>query len=154
MKCRNGTAAPTRLKHRALTAPTWEGDEYLRVEQGRRMVCGVKIQGPEWVHAFSRWSLRIEFQFMDEPGTVSLFINLGANRERPTIGGRRSNYYKYWTLAKGGPPRKHEVMNYDIFVGKCFWALVEDCVNDSTGKAKHADEIYSKIVDLVELIKP
>ena len=130
----------------------WERDDYPRVDCGRRMVRGHEIQGPEWVRAFSRWSLRIEFHMMDELGTVSLFVNLGSNRERPTVGGRRSRFYRYWTLANGGPPRKHQCMNYDIFLGKCFWARIEDCSKDSEGRLKPDRERYSRIVDLEELI--
>jgi len=45
-------------------------------------------------------------------------------------------------------------MNYDVFIGKCFWAKVEDCVKDSAGKDKEDYDVYSRIVDLVELIAP
>ena len=34
---------------------------------------------------FPRWSLRIEFHLMDGPGTVSLFVNLGNDRENPVV---------------------------------------------------------------------
>ena len=142
-------------KSRSIALPphlVWEQDDYPRVDCGRRMVRAHRIQGPEWVRAFSRWSLRIEFHLMDELGTVSLFLNLGTNRERPTVGGRRSRFYRYWTMANGGPPRKHELMTYDIFVGKCFWARIEDCAKDSEGRPKLDDEKYSRIVDLEELI--
>src|SRR6185369_17784750 len=120
----------------------WERDDYPRVDCGRRMVRGHEIQGPEWVRAFSRWSLRIEFHMMDELGTVSLFVNLGTNRDRPTVGGRRSNYYRFWTMANGTPPRKGEAMHYDIFIGKCFWALVENSVTDNAGRQKPEHDVY------------
>jgi len=153
---------PTRTKRNAakrrsdpvVLAPTWEQDAYPRIDGGRRMVRAHLIHGPEWVRSFSRWSLRIEFHLMDEPGTVSLFVNLGTDRERPTVGGRKSKFYRYWTLANGEPPRKHQTMNYDVFIGKCFWAKVEDCVKDSAGKDKEDYDVYSRIVDLVELIAP
>ena len=132
--------------------PVSERDDYPRVDCGRRMVRAHKIQGPEWVRAFSRWSLRIEFHLMDESGTVSLFVNLGNCREKPIVGGRRSKFYRYWTMAIGGPPRKHEVMNYNIFMDKCFWARIEDCSKDSEGRPKLDEEKYSRIVDLEELI--
>ena len=43
-------------------------------------------------------------------------------------------------------------MNYEIFLGKCFWARIEDCSKDSEGRPKLEDEKYSRIVDLEELI--
>jgi hypothetical protein len=147
--------APSLQKSRPAAIPpllVWEQDDYPRVDGGLRMVRAHKIQGPEWVRAFSRWSLRIEFHLMDERGTVSLFLNLGTDRERPTVGGRKSRFYRFWTLANGGPPRKHEVMNYEIFLGKCFWARIEDCTKDSEGRPKLDGEKYSRIVDLEELI--
>lgn len=133
-------------------APTWDRDEYQRVDGGRRMVRAQKIHGPQWVRAFSRWSLRIEFFLMDEPGVVSLFVNLGSNREKPSVGGRHSRFYRFWTLANGGPPRRGETMDFNIFLDKCFWARIDDSLVDHTGKQKSENEIYSRIVDLEEVI--
>ena len=155
---RHANHTPTMLLHardqndRVVPVPTWEHDEYPRIDCGRRMVRACGVQGPEWVRAFSRWSLRIEFHLMDEPGIVSLFLNLGSNREKPTIGGRKSKYFRYWTLANGGAPRKHEPMHWDIFLDKCFWAQVEDCKKDSEGRDKEDYNVYSRIVCLEELI--
>src|SRR5882757_4118149 len=70
------------------SAPTlvWEGVEYPRMEPGRYLVRGSKVQGPEWVRAFSRWSLRVEFATVHEPGGVSAFFNLGNDRAKQYIG--------------------------------------------------------------------
>ena len=118
------------------------------------MVRAHKIQGPEWVKAFSRWSLRMEFHLMDEPGIVSLFLNLGSNRDRPTVDGRKSNFYRYWTLANGGPPKRGQQMRWEVFLDKCFWARVDDCLKDSEGREKQDYDVYSRIVALEELITP
>jgi hypothetical protein len=93
-------------------APTlvWEGVEYPRMEPGRYLVRGLKVQGPEWVRAFSRWSIRIEFATVHEPGGVSAFFNLGSDRLKQYIG-RQSKYFQAWTLANGGLPRKGEQMS-------------------------------------------
>jgi len=153
MKVEARALSPQKSRPMAIPQPpVWEQDDYPRVDCGRRMVRAHKIQGPEWVRGFSRWSLRIEFHLMDEPGTVSLFVNLGNDREKPTVPGRKSRFYRYWTMANGGPPRKHEVMNYDIFMDKCFWARIEDCAKNSEGRLKPDRERYSRIVDLEELI--
>ena len=88
----------------AVKPPTWDGEEYPRIDGGLRMVRAHKIQGPQWVKAYGRWSLRIEFHTMDERGTVSLFLNLGTNRKQPKVPGRKSNFYRYWTLASKRRP--------------------------------------------------
>jgi len=62
------------------------------------------------VRAFSRWSIRIEFATVHEPGGVSAFFNLGSDRLKQYIG-RQSKYFQAWTLANGGLPRKGEQMS-------------------------------------------
>jgi hypothetical protein len=80
------------------------------MEPGRYLVRGLKVQGPEWVRAFSRWSICIEFATVHEPGGVSAFFNLGSDRLKQYIG-RQSKYFQAWTLANGGLPRKGEQMS-------------------------------------------
>jgi hypothetical protein len=60
----------------------WQGAEYPLMDAGRYLVRGLKVQGPEWVRAFSRWSIRIEFGTVHEPGVVSAFFNLGKDRTK------------------------------------------------------------------------
>ncbi len=139
-------------RQRVVTPPTWDREDYPRIDGGLRMVRAHKIQGPEWVIAYGRWSLRIEFHTMDEPGTVSLFLNLGTVRKNPKVPGRKSNFYRYWTLANGGPPKRGQTMHWDVFLDKCFWARVEDCKEDSQGHEKEEYDVYSRIVDLEKLI--
>jgi len=85
------------------------------MEPGRYLVRGLKVQGPEWVRAFSRWSLRVEFATVHEPGAVSAFFNFGSDRLKQYIG-RQSKYFHAWTIANGGPPRKGEQMSPDVFL--------------------------------------
>ena len=133
--------------------PVWDGKEYQRHEEGERLIQVRKIQGPEWVRSYSRWSIRLECCLTDEPGEVSYFMNMGNDREGPRAG-RHSNYYKAWTLANGGPPRKGEAMDPKIFLDKFFRAQVTDCKKDSNDKDKPKGDVYSHITELRELVSP
>jgi hypothetical protein len=132
-------------------APVWTKDAYERISGGERLVRVIALQGPEWVRAYSRWSLRIECCTMDELGTVSAFVNLGSNRERFEFGGRKSKYYRWWCIANDAPPRKGETMHWSVFMDKCFWASISDVENDDKGKSKPEIEIYSTITDFLRL---
>lgn len=145
---RNGSGS------RTPALPVWEPPEYPKHHGGQRMVCFHEVQGPEWLHSFKRWSLRLGGHFMDEPGDVSFFLNMG-NSEFPSPGrSGESKFFQAWTLANDGPPRRGQQMDPDIFVGKCFIARVEDCTHDSKGRPKCTDEVYSRITELIRRIGP
>jgi hypothetical protein len=132
----------------------WEGADYPRMEPGRHLVRGLKVQGPEWVRAFSRWSIRIEFATVHEPGGVSAFFNLGSDRTKQHIG-RQSKYFQAWTLANGGMPQKGEQMSPDVFLdGQFFWVTVEDCLRKTDGTEKADAEVYSRIVKFHSVERP
>jgi hypothetical protein len=137
-------------------APTlvWEGVEYPRMEPGRYLVRGLKVQGPQWVRAFSRWCLRVEFATVHEPGGVSAFFNLGSDRLKQYIG-RQSKYFQAWTLANGGLPRKGEQMSPDVFLdGQFFWVTVEDSSRKTDGTEKVDAEVYSRITKFHSAERP
>jgi hypothetical protein len=139
---------------RVPTAPVWSPREYPKHDPGLRMVCFYEIQGPEWLHSYQRWSLRVGGHFMDEPGDVSFFLNMGSG-ESPSAGKNgESKFYLAWTMANDGPPRRGQVMNPDIFLGKCFMARVEDSTHNSKGGRKNEDEVYSRITELFKRIGP
>lgn len=130
---------------------TWRGAEYPRIEPGRYLVCGLKHQGPDWVRAFRRWSIRIEFTFAHEPGSASAFFNMGSDPLGPRIG-RQSKYFKAWTLANGELPRKGQEMTPDVFFdGQLFTVSIEDARYDGEGNAKSDAEIYSRITAFHEV---
>jgi hypothetical protein len=132
----------------------WHGAEYPRLEPGRYVVRGVKIQGPEWVRAFSRWSLRIEFATVHQDGCVSAFFNLGSSRDKHHIG-RQSKYFRAWTLANGDLPRKGQAMSPDVFLdGQFFDVTVEDAGRNTDGTQKSEAEIYSRIVEFHSVTRP
>jgi hypothetical protein len=80
-------------------------------------------------------------------------MNMSNDPKRPQVG-RHSNYYKSWTLANGGPPKKGEEMDPRIFLGKFFRARIEDCKKDSDDKDKPQGDVYSHITELFELVVP
>ncbi len=131
---------------------TWSGVTYTRVPPGIYDVCAVAVQGPEWCRAFRRWSLRLEFSLLSEDGTVSRFFNMGSNPEKPHIG-RKSLYFKWWVAANGDLPWRGQKMTPDVFFdGTIFKVSIEDACIDDDKKAKHHSEVYSRVVELKEVV--
>jgi hypothetical protein len=115
------------------------------------MVRVVELQGPEWVRAYRRWSLRPECIVVDEGISLSAFFNLGNNPEGPSTPGRQSRYFQAWVMANGEPPQKGEPLDWNIFLGKYFTAEVADCTRDSKDREKCEGQIYSRITEFVRL---
>jgi hypothetical protein len=109
----------------------------------------VEVQGPEWVRAFQRWSLRIGCAGLHDAVSLSLFLNLAGDRDAPSVPGRQSKFYKHWTMANGAQPRKGQVMDLSIFMDKYFMAEVEQATKDAKGEEKGEGEIYSRIVRFI-----
>jgi hypothetical protein len=138
-----------RIVSKAQKAPAlvWQGAEYPRIEPGRYWVRGVKIQGPEWVRKYQRWSLRAEFALVHEPGNASAFFNMGNNPSGPHIG-RQSRYWKAWTMANSGLPHRGQEMSPEVFLqGQFFQVSIEEATQDSSGKVKADAEVYSRITE-------
>ena len=132
-----------------LEGMVWRGPDYPLLESGTYVVRAVKVQGPEWVRSFCRWSLRIEFALTTEPGFISAFFNFGNDKTAKRIG-RQSRYFKAWTVANGELPKRGELMSPDAFLnGQFFEVLVEKCDRDSAGNAKPEAEVYSRVTKIL-----
>jgi hypothetical protein len=130
----------------------WTGADYPMLEPGNYLVCGVKVQGPEWLKRYRRWSIRIEFALAHEPGTVSKFFNMGTDPAGPTPGGKHSDYCKAWTLANGELPRRGEKMSPERFLdGQFFRVQVDTVKRGDDGNEKPEAEFYSRIVKFVSV---
>ncbi len=147
---------PHAASERTSPVVVWKGKEYQRLDQGLREVRVIEVQGPEWVRSYHRWSLRVGCCTTDEPGEVSAFFNLGNDPKAPCMGkGRQSRIYRLVALANDGPPRPGQAIDFkELLLGKFFLVRIDDCANDSSGKAKADGEIYSKITEFVKLSGP
>ena len=83
---------------------SWTGATYTRVALGVYSVVGRKSQGPEWVRRYQRWSLRIEFELLDDSQLASRFFNLGNDPKRYHIGQIRS-------ISNGGRQRTVNILS-------------------------------------------
>jgi hypothetical protein len=107
-----------------------------------------------WLRRYRRWSLRIEFELLDDCQRVSRFFNFGANPEKPESR-RGSHYFKWWTAANGELPRRGQSMSPEVFFeGQVFRVSVEDASNDGEQQAKEDSEIYSRVTLLHEVSRP
>lgn len=134
-------------KPREAPIPIWNGPEYKRVRPGRYSAVAVRVQGPEWLRQYRRWSLLVEFELLGESDPVRLvaFFNMGDDRQvrNPR---RQSRFFKAWVLANGELPRKGQPMDPKIFMdGQVYEIEVADCSADSDEGQKTDGEIYSKV---------
>lgn len=125
--------------------PTWDGPEYARVSPGRYEAVATRIQGPEWVRRFRRWSFIVEFELLCESKRVCAFFNMGTNPEKPHAG-PQSRYFHAWTIANGERPRKKQKLDPGVFLdGQIFRVEVEDSRADAEGQQKDDSLIYSRV---------
>ena len=130
----------------------WQGDTYARVPPGiYRAVC-TGWQGPQWVRAFRRWSIRLNFALLGCEADVSGFLNLGNDPKRKSFG-RRSNYYKLWCQANGEAPCKGQRMLRDTFIepGLLYTLHVGDANKDEHQAEKADALVYSKAMRILRV---
>jgi len=137
------------------TGLTWQGEDLPRVSPGDYQAVCIGWQGPEWVRAFRRWSLRLEFSLMTGEGTVSAFFNMGDDAAKPRIG-RRSRLYAAWSLANGEAPRKGQQMAWATFTDPSLLYLVRvaDSTKDGKDTAKPDALIYSRVTEILKTERP
>lgn len=144
----------TRTQEPAADGPdlVWQGDTYARVPPGIYQATCTGWQGPEWVLAFQRWSLRLNFTLIDDLSQVSAFLNLGKDRKRKSCG-RRSKFFKAWSQANGETPRKGQRMTCSAFTepGLLYTVRVGDSVKDETQRAKPDVLVYSKVMEIIRV---
>ena len=80
--------------------------------------------------------------------TIYGFLNLGDGERCP---GRRSRYWKAWTAANEGPPRRGQTMTARVFTGKWFKVAVADITHDAEKSEHSPAEIYSTVREILEL---
>ena len=127
----------------------WQGAEYPVLEAGVYIARAIRVQGPEWVRSYQRWSTRIEFALVHESISVSVFFNMGNDPNGPKAG-RMSRFFRAWVIANGDFPRKGQKMKPDVFLdGQFFEVEVESCNRDSEGKPKQDAEVYSRVTRIL-----
>jgi hypothetical protein len=131
---------------------TWEGADLPRVAPGDYKAVCIGWQGPEWVLAFQRWSLRLEFSLLADGTAVSAFFNLGSERKIKAPG-RRSRFYSVWSQANGEPPRKGQKITLETFTeaGLLYTVRVDDAIKDEKQADKPEALVYSKITDVLKI---
>jgi hypothetical protein len=131
---------------------TWEGVDLPRVTPGDyRAVC-INWQGPAWVRAFRRWSVRLEFSLLADGTRISGFYNLGSDTAKPHIG-RRSRFYAVWSQANGEAPRKGQQMTLETFTeaGLLYTVRVANAAKDERAADKPDVLVYSRVTDVLRV---
>jgi hypothetical protein len=131
-------------KQAVFAAPVWCGAEYSRVSPGVYTAFATRTQGPEWCHAYRRYSLMIEFELLGERDTtrVCLFLNLGSDPKKPP--GRLSNFYKAWTIANGEPPKRGQTMEFDVFTQGQLYEIEVGMVGQDSEQRPKSDAEFTR----------
>jgi hypothetical protein len=116
---------------------TWEGVDLPRVTPGDyRAVC-INWQGPAWVRAFRRWSVRLEFSLLADGTRISGFYNLGSDTATPHIG-RRSRFYAVW-------------LETFTEAGLLYTVRVANAAKDERAADKPDALVYSRVTDVLRV---
>ncbi len=136
-------------------ALVWQGAETPRIPPGDYTARCTGYQGPQWVRAFGRWGLRLDFVLDPEEQAVSAFYSFGEVPEAPRMS-TRFKYYKDWTRANGGPPKRGQEMSPAVLVNPeiGYTVCVGDAVKDSEGAVKDDALVYSRIVKILAVKRP
>lgn len=129
------------------SAPVFQGTEYTKIEAGKYSAQCVQFK----VYCdpgFRRWVVMLRFRLIEGGQEVCAFYNLG--RREGSCPGRRSRYWKAWTLANGTAPRKGQKMYPKVFRGKVFLVEVANVTRDSEGRLHHASAVYSTVNNIIE----
>ena len=91
----------------------------------------------------------LEFSLLDDGTLVSTFLNFG---DQPRLPKQGSRFFKEWSLANGGPPRKGQEMCFDAFTDPelIYTVRVADSVKDSEGNLKNDALIYSRVEEILK----
>ena len=146
----------TRGKPKAVPSLVWDKDAYPRVAPGKYLAAAVRVQGPEWVASFARWSILVEFELLDDGTRVCAFYNLGSEREKLSLG-RRGKYVRDWTLANGEAPHRGEILDPQVFLnGQVYLLQIGDSLEnpDARQKQKSQDEMYSRVTEMISVDRP
>jgi hypothetical protein len=136
-------------------ALVWEGAERPRIPPREYTARCTGFQGPQWVRAYGRWGLRLDFALDPDEQPVSAFYSFGESRDAPKIGSR-SKYFKDWVRANGGPPKHGQVMSPEVFMNPeiGFTVRVSDALKDDEGKVKDDALVYSRVDSILAVKRP
>jgi len=136
-------------------ALTWDGADRPRIAPGEYVARCTGFQGPEWIRAFGRWGLRLDFVLDPEEQAVSAFYSLGENRNAFKFG-TRSKYFKDWVRANGGPPKRGQEMSPAVLANPeiGYTVRVGDALKDSEGAVKDDALVYSRIDSILAVKRP
>lgn len=129
--------------------PVCTVEPYPRVTAGDYLMRCIEAK-PYRDPGFNRHVCRLAFSspLVHEGITIYAFMNLGNGKRCP---GRRSRYWKAWTMANGNPPRRGQKMTPRVFMHKWFKVSVRDVTHDADQKPHGAAAVYSKVHAILEL---
>jgi hypothetical protein len=132
-------------------APVCEADPYPRYSPGiyeAQCVAAQIYRDPQ----FRAWKALLHFRMAQTGQPVWGFFHLG--RGEKSKAGRRSNYWRAWVIANGGPPRRRQTLSARVFNRKIFEVRIED-VTKRFDQSDHPEvAIYSTVKHIIRRTYP
>ena len=102
---------------------------------------------------FRRWVCAVQFDVLDASLTrvlarLTWFLNLGA-RDKPHAG-RRSNYWRAWTVANSKPPARRDRVTPQVFVRRQARVTVADTEQDHRQRPVTESSRYSVVREVLK----
>jgi hypothetical protein len=143
------SSAPAKPRRPENDGPVCASDPYPRITPGKYLMRCIETKcyrDPQ----FRRHVCRLAFSspIVRDGVVVYSFINLGDGERCP---GRRSRYWKVWTMANEAPPRRGQTMTARLFTGKWFMVEIADITHDAEKREHGKAEIYSTVREILEL---
>jgi hypothetical protein len=105
-----------------------------------------------WDRRFGRWVVSLKFRIVaieppSEPGGDEIYCLMNAGCGPTPRAGRRSHYWRYWTIANGGPPHRRQRMTSKVFLRRLFEIRVGTVESDFLQRPQIAE--YSIVREIL-----
>jgi len=127
-------------------APVCEADPYPRYPAGKYEAQCVSAQIYRDPH-FRAWKALLRFRTATTGELVCGFFHMGRGDEPKA--GRRSRYYRAWTIANNGPPRRRQTLSARVFKGKVFEVEIADVAQSFDQRAHPKSLVYSTVREIL-----
>jgi hypothetical protein len=94
---------------------------------------------------YHRWVCALKFRVVPDGITLFGFLNCGSG-EKPRAGGRRSAFFRAWSIANGSAPHRGQVMSPRAFKNKLFQIRIGNVLSDYLQRAQSPYSVVREII--------
>jgi hypothetical protein len=113
----------------------------------------VKFVGAEESHQWKSDKLYLWFQMVTPGEWQGKEFFMACNWRKDGKWGPSHKFMRVWSLANGGPPKRHGRMNTSVFCDKVFRARMRTVTKDADKHARTPAQQYSLVDDLLGVVR-